>query len=210
MTFDAFGDNPSLARQDLRKWAWVMKNRDYHTFHTSYALLWLQALMQYYDYTGDIATVKELSPYVYELLDRFTGYRGKNGLISEAPNYMFMDWVNIGGFGAHHPPAVIGQGYMTAFYYRALEDAARVAELAGDPARARDTPRCGRTWRRPTTGNCGTRRRGCTGTASRSRPRSAPNKWLPADKDIQTWSAQNNVLAVLYDLAPEGPAADGH
>ena len=98
VAFNAFGDNPALAQQDLRKWAWVMQDRDYHTFHTSYTLLWLQSLMQYYDYTGDLATVKELSPYVYGLLDRFAGYRGKNGLISEAPNYMFMDWVDIGGF----------------------------------------------------------------------------------------------------------------
>ena len=136
VAYNAFGDNSALAKQYLYKWAWVMKDRDYHTFRTNYALLWLKSLVQYYDYTGDLATVKALSPYVYELLDRFTGYRGKNGIISEAPNYMFMDWGNIGGFGTHHPPAVIGQGYMTAVYINALRDAARVAGLLGDAAKA--------------------------------------------------------------------------
>ena len=58
------------------------------------------------------------------------------GLISEAPNYMFMDWVSINGIACHHPPAVIGQGYLTAFYYRGLGDAKRVAELVGDATRA--------------------------------------------------------------------------
>ena len=29
-----------------------------------------------------------------------------------------------------------------------------------------------------------------------------PGPWLPADKDIETHSSQNNALAVLYDLAP--------
>lgn len=203
VSFDAFGNDPWLARQDLRKWAWVMKNRDYHTFHTSYTLLWLQSLMQYYDHTGDLGTVKELSPYVYGLLERFDGYRGKNGLISEAPNYMFMDWVTIAGFNAHHPPAVIGQGYLTAFYCRALSDAARVAELTGEPARAK-------AYRQTREETVAAYNRELWDPAKDlyrdGKPFQTtvkPNGWLPADTDIQTWSAQNNVLAVLYDLAPK-------
>lgn len=203
VAFDAFGDNSGLVRQDLRKWAWVMKDRDYHTFHTSYTLLWLQSLMQYYDYTGDIATVKELSPYVYALLDRFTGYRGKNGLISEAPNYMFMDWVTIEEFGTHHPPAVIGQGYMTAFYYRALADAARVADLMGDHARAQQYVALRTDVAAAYNLELWDGTKGLYRDGKPFQTTVAPNKWLPADKDIQTWSAQNNALAVLYDLAPK-------
>ena len=39
-----------------------MQDRDYHTFHTSYTLLWLQSLMQYYDYTGDRPLSKSCRP----------------------------------------------------------------------------------------------------------------------------------------------------
>ena len=202
VAFDAFGGSPALARQDLRKWAWVMQDRDYHTFHTSYTLLWLQALVQYYDYTGDLATVKELSPYVYKLLDRFAGYRGRNGLISEAPNYMFMDWVNIAGFSAHHPPAVIGQGYLTAFYCRALTDAARVAALTGDPARAGGYARTRAEVVTAYNRELWDPAQGLYRNGKPFQTSVKPNEWMPADADVQTWSAQNNALAVLYDIAP--------
>ena len=44
---------PWLTRQDIRKFAWLLKDENYHNFHTSYSIAWLQMLMDYYDYTGD-------------------------------------------------------------------------------------------------------------------------------------------------------------
>ncbi len=122
---------PWLTRQDIRKFAWLLKDEKYHNFHTSYSIGWLQMLMDYYDYTGDKALVIEMAPYVHELLDTYATWRGKNGIISEAPNYMFMDWVTIGGFECHHPPAVIGQGYLTAYYYHGLDMAAARGRVDG-------------------------------------------------------------------------------
>jgi hypothetical protein len=192
---------PWLARQDLRKFAWLLKDENYHNFHTSYSIGWLQMLMDYYDYTGDKAFVEEMAPYVHELLDMYSSWRGKNGLISEAPNYMFMDWVTIGGFGCHHPPAVIGQGYLTAFYFHGLEMASRVATLQGDSARVEKYAQL---------------RREITGAFQRElwvaekrlyrdgkpfQTSVKPYRWLPADKDIETFSPHVNLLAVLYDLA---------
>ena len=124
-------NEPWLARQDLRKFAGILDHSGFVNFHTSYALLWLQMLMDYYDYTGDESLLRELKPTVDRLLDHFATFQGPNGLLSEAPNYMFMDWVMIDGFLMHHPPAVIGQGYLTAFYYRALADGARLAQAYG-------------------------------------------------------------------------------
>jgi hypothetical protein len=113
VNFSTMGTNPWLARQDLRKWAWVMENTHYHTFHTSYVFYWLQSLLNYYDYTGDRTVIDEVAPQVQSLLDQYTTYLGKNGIISEAPNYMFMDWVTVHddkdpkiAFACHHPPAV--------------------------------------------------------------------------------------------------------
>lgn len=201
VNYYAFGE-PWLARQDLRKWARVMQNANYQTFHTSYTLLWLQTLLDYYDFTGDLALVQELAPNVHALLDRFTTYRGKNGLLSEAPNYMFMDWVDISGFGCHHPPAVIGQGYLTAFYYRALADACRVAQLTGESQRV-DRYRALRgevlaAYNR----ELWSPEKGLYRDGKPFQTHVPPGQWLPADRDIETFSAQNNVLAVLYDLAP--------
>jgi hypothetical protein len=194
---------PWLARQDVRKFAWLLKDEQYVNFHISYAIGWLQMLMDYYDYTGDQALVAEMAPYVHELLDTWASWRGKNGILSEAPDYMFMDWVNIGGFGCHHPPAVIGQGYLTAFYYHGMELASRVAALLGDGARvqayaARRGEIAAAFNRELWVADKGLYRDG-----KPFQTHVKPGKWLPADKDIETFSPHVNLLAVLYDLAPQ-------
>ncbi len=194
---------PWLTRQDVRKFAWLLKDEKYHNFHTSYSIGWLQMLIDYYDYTGDKALVEEMAPYVHELLDTYASWRGKNGLISEAPNYMFMDWVDIGGFGCHHPPAVIGQGYLTAFYYHGLEMAARVAEMTGDTARAAKYAKL----RGEIAAGLQPRIVGaCQGALSRRQAvpdfGQAGRTGCRPIKDIETFSPHVNLLAVLYDLAP--------
>jgi hypothetical protein len=194
---------PRLTRQELRKFAALLATNHYINFHTSYSLLWLQMLLDYYDNTGDAALVKELSPQVFGLLDRFTSWRGKNGLISEAPDYMFMDWVEIAGIACHHPPAVIGQGYMTAFYYRALGDASRVAELVGDAPRAAAfqslRPQVAAAFQR----ELWSPEKGLYRDGKPFQTSVKPGPWLPADTHIETFSPHVNVLAVLYDLAPK-------
>ena len=199
---------PALTRQDLRKFAAILVNTDYVNFHTSYSLLWLQMLLDYYDYTGDTATIRELAPQVHGLLDKFTGWRGKNGLISEAPDYMFMDWVDIGGFGAHHPPAVIGQGYMTAFYYRGLLDGRRVAQVTGDTARMAHYDQLRHEVAVAYNRELWNEAKGLYRDGKPFQTTVKPSEWLPADKDLETFSAQNNALAVLYDLAPKARQAE--
>jgi alpha-L-rhamnosidase len=73
VNFNTMGTNPWLARQDLRKWAWVMENAHYHTFHTSYVFYWLQCLLNYYDYTGDRTVIDEVAPQVHAMLDHLRG-----------------------------------------------------------------------------------------------------------------------------------------
>jgi hypothetical protein len=197
----AFGQ-PYLARQDLRKYAWLLQATHFRPFHTSYALLWLQMLMEYASYTGDTSLVTELSPIVHDLLDQFASYRGKNELLSEAPDYMFMDWVTIGGFATHHPPAVIGQGYMTAFYYHALEDGIRVAQLSHDTARAAKYEQLRGEIREAYNRELWDEKAGLYRDGKPFVTSVKPSQWLPADTDIETHSTQNNTLAVLYDLAP--------
>jgi alpha-L-rhamnosidase len=201
-SYNAFAPKFWLARQDFRKWAWIMKNSSYQTFHTSYALLWLRDLLSYYDYTGDKSLLVELAPYVNGLLDQFSTYVGDNGLISNAPNYMFMDWATIGGFGTHHPPAVIGQGYMTAFYYQALADGLRVAQVTGDQDRIARYTLARQQIKTAYNRELWNADKGLYRDGKPFVTKIAPSLYLPADTNIETFSAHNNVLAVLYDLAP--------
>lgn len=194
---------PALTRQELRKFGALLATNHYINFHTSYSLLWLQMLLDYYDNTGDAALVRELSPQVFGLLDRFETWRGRNGLISEAPDYMFMDWVEIAGIACHHPPAVIGQGYLTAFYYRALADAGRVARLIGDQRMAAAfqllRPQVAAAFQRELWNPA----KGLYRDGKPFQTSVKPGRWLPADTAIETFSPHVNVLAVLYDLAPK-------
>ena len=193
---------PWLARQDIRKFAWLLKDEKYHNFHISYSLGWLQMLLDYYDYTGDRGLVDEMAPFVNELLDTYATWRGRNGIISEAPNYMFMDWVNIAGFGCHHPPAVIGQGYLTAFYYHGLAQGIRVAQMMGDEARAEKYARLRAEIAAAFERELWVRTKGLYRDGKPFQTSVKPHEWLPADTDIETFSPHVNLLAVLYDLAP--------
>ena len=199
---------PALTRQDLRKYAWIMGQCKNKVFHTSYALLWVQMLMDFYDHSGELSLLKELALSVHSLLDTFTGYIGANGLISEAPNYMFMDWVDIAGFPGHHPPAVIGQGYMTAFVYRALADGARIANLTGDPVRAKRYNELRQNIYKAFQRQLWSDNRGLYRDGLPYQTHVKPGQWLPPEKELETFTAHVNILAVLYDLAPKARQAE--
>ena len=194
---------PALTIQDSRKYAWILEQCKNQNFHTSYALLWLQMVLDYGDHTGDDSLVRELAPQIHALLDTFTGYIGKNGLISEAPNYMFMDWVDIAGFPGHHPPAVIGQGYLTAFFYRALADGTRVAELLKDAARAQAYTRTRTELFAAFERELWVPEKGLYRDGKPFQTHVKPGQWLPADKELETFTAHLQFLAALYDLAPK-------
>ncbi|MEI6323042.1 MAG: L-rhamnose/proton symporter RhaT [bacterium] len=210
VNYYTMGNNPWLAKQDLRKWAWVMEAANYKTFHTSYIFYWLQSLLNYYDFTGDKELLKELTPNVHAVIDTFTSYLGKNGIISEAPNYMFMDWVTVHDdknpnikFACHHPPAVIGQGYMTALFYQALGDAIRMSQLTGDTAHAEKYEKLRKQIAASYEKELWNSDRGLYRDGKPFMTSVSTNKWMPADVQMESFSVQNNALATLVGLVPE-------
>ncbi len=198
-SFYAFGEG-TLARQDLKKIARTLEQRNYQSFHTSYSLLWLRMLVQYYEYTGDDKPLKQLAPHVARLMNRFEGYLGPNGLVSQAPNYMFMDWVEIEGFNLHHPPAVIGQGYMTALYYQALGDAISVATITKSPKDSSHYQALRKKISTVFESELWNSSQGLYRDGKPFQTTIKPNQWLPADKDIETFSTQVNTFAVSCGL----------
>lgn len=202
INYYAFGD-PWLTRQTLLKTALMLEKNHYDMFHTSYSLLWVQMLNQYFQYTGDSLLVRELLPHVNRLNQLFESYLDDEFLVSNAPDYMFMDWIKIDKFNAHHPPAVIGMGYMTAFYYKSLLDGAYLNSLADniqvhdknlDLAKKIKTAMNILLWDEK-------KQRYKDGIPFRSK--SANHYFFPKDTSITTYSPHVNTLAVLYDIAPE-------
>jgi hypothetical protein len=194
---------PYLARQDLIKFAAVLDNANSVNFHTSYSMLWLQMLMDFYDHTGDSALLQQLKPTVDRLLDHYATFLGADGLLSEAPNYMFMDWVTIDGFQTHHPPAVIGTGYLTAFFYNGLADGARLAKLTGDSTRAAQYEQMRTSLHTAFNKQLWDEKTGLYKDGIPFHNHQKDPNWLPEDKAIVTHSPHVNALAVLYDLAPK-------
>ena len=169
---------------------------------TGMSLLWVRMVRDYWQYSGDRETVRAVLPEVRRLLALFGRYTGASGLITAAPNYMFMDWIELDGFAFHHPPASIGQGYMSAFYYRALLDAAQMSRTLGRPD-------AGAVWTRRAAAlaeafnrELWAPERGlyCDGIPSASKVR--PNPWLPADSGRRTFSLHTNAAAVAVGIVP--------
>lgn len=193
---------PALVRQDVRKIAWIMRNSGYQMFHTSYQLLWLQMLVEYHQHTADAELVRELASYTHELIAQFLRYRGQNGLLSNAPDYIFMDFKKVGGMVCHHPPAVIGQGYLTAFFHRALQDARRVAEIAGEPSKREYYRGLARDLSEALNRELWCLEKSLYRDVKPFQSNVTPHQWLPADTQIETFSPHLNLLAVLYGIAP--------
>jgi alpha-L-rhamnosidase len=205
INYYTFGE-AGLARQDLLKFARILRQRNYRNFHLSYALLWLQMLEEYRLYTGDQSLDKELYPTVRELLGTWRSFVGSNGLISESPNYMFMDWVDLAGFNLHHPPAVIGQGYISALYYQALGTERKMAHRRGDSAQQAKCDEDRQQLKAAFNRELWVPERGLYRDGKAHQSSQTPSQWLPADTDIETFSPHVNTLAVACGLTSDDRA----
>ena len=128
--YNAFGAY-TLTRADILRTAEHLDKTDGFFFHTTYTLIWVDWVRDYLLYTGDLETVKEILPVMKKVIDRFIGYMDEDGLVSNAPNFMFLDWVNIDEHSLHHPPKVLGQGALSCFTYNALERYAEILVAVG-------------------------------------------------------------------------------
>jgi hypothetical protein len=202
INFYAFGD-PWLTRQTLVKTALMLEKNNYDMFHTSYSLLWVQMLHQYYQYSGDFQLVKELLPHVNKLNQLFETYLDSDYLVSNAPDYMFMDWIKIDKFNAHHPPAVIGMGYLTAFYYKSLLDAAYLNSLV-DNASTRDRNlELAKKLKMAMNDLLWDKEKELYKDGIPFRSKKENHYFFPKDTNIVTYSPHVNTLAVLYDIVPD-------
>ncbi|KCZ93469.1 alpha-L-rhamnosidase C-terminal domain-containing protein [Hyphomonas johnsonii] len=90
-----------------------------------FSLHYIMSAATYLTYTGDLATVESIMAAVERSLDRFAAWRGPNGLLSDIPEWNFIEWANVGRDGES---AVIN-----ALYAGALAAAASLAEAVERP-----------------------------------------------------------------------------
>ncbi len=202
MTSMTFGDM-RLSRLDLVRTSDYLRMTDGYMFHTSYSLIFVTMLWDYYMFTADIKTVRELLPTVEILLRRFAGYTS-DGVIENPPNYMFIEWGTLDGYNLHHPPKALGQTALNSFYRMALLAAAKLFRETGNDARADEIESLARAHRTACV-RCfyeADKNIFSDGTPS---PESdyEPGEWLPANAKRRYHTRQANTLAVLSGLTDD-------
>lgn len=201
MEYYTFGD-PGLTRLDIWRTAQLLRAHDGVMFHTSYSLLYIQMISDYYLFTGDLECVVQTSDTVEQLLSRFDGYLGETGIIEYAPNYMFMDWVPVGKYNLHHPPKAMGQAYLTAMYYNALLQGEQLLRLCGKETQSSYWKQKAVQLKEAFHRNFWREERGlyCDGLPGNE---TSDDIWLPDNLSKTFFSQHTNTLAVLYGLAPK-------
>ncbi len=201
MSYALYGER-RLARADLKRTAMFLEQHNGRMFHTLYTLCFIRMLYEYYMETGDMETLKECSRGMALVLERFNEYTGTEKLVSQSPDYLFIDWVFAGeGITLHHPPASMGMGVFTGFYIKALEYAAKLTEFCGgDPEiyiqRRKQSANAVEMllWDEKTgvyiDGIPGLNKRGCS-------------KWLPLDTENITSSPHTSIAMLAAGIVPE-------
>ena len=122
----------ALADFDVVRTARILEHNNGEMFHPTYSLIWVRMLLDVYMRCGRIGLLEDCRHALAMLIERFSGYVGKDGIIDTPPNYMFVDWIVVDGFSLHHPPKALGQSVINMFYYDALSAAAEIYSYLSD------------------------------------------------------------------------------
>lgn len=201
----AFGDT-ALTRFDLLRTADLLRQGDGRMFHTSYSLIFLQMLWDYYQFSGDRYIFSQVLDAIELLMDRFSGYEAGE-LIENPPDYVFVDWLEVDGYSLHHPPKALGQTVLNGFYYKALLIVRDIYHMIGNRERSQfysvkaDKMRVA-FQRRFFDREAGLFLNGATESIDPE----ILNQWQPENPPKKYFSVHANVLAILYGLCPQDQA----
>ena len=196
-----FGDT-SLSAFDIIRTAEYLCKNDGKMFHTSYSLIWVMMLYDNYMLSGDKKILIDTQKALSVLLKRFDSYMGEDGVLVDAPNYMFIDWIYIDKYNLHHPPMALGQTVLNAFYYKALCTAQKIYEVLEMKKESLECEEKAKALKINFNKCFFDEEKGLyTGGMNKEY---TPSKWLPENTDKRYYLKHANVLAVLYDLCDNG------
>lgn len=207
MGYHAFGDYP-LAHVDLRRLSLDLEQGDGAQFHSTYTLLMPDLAADLLLHTGDRDTARATLPAIRRVLKRTLSWRGPEGLLSQAPNYMFIDWIEHAGTNYHHPSAAQGMGAMTAFAVRALRRGAWLLRQLGEgDAEALEWLREADSLAAAFRNQLYDRGRRIFRDGVRGISRGPVGAWLPPDPDADVYTRHTNILAVWAEIVTGTEAA---
>lgn len=197
----AYGET-RLAGADLYRTTLLLRQQG-KMFHTSYELCYVLMMKEYLEHGGAYHLVSECYDGLKIVYHHYKSMTGPEHLISEADNYLFIDWVVDGEVSYHHPPADRGMTALTALWYGALEALIFIASQLGETNDAEEFAREA----------CNVRRAfnqyfwddsakayvdGIPGLSRRS-----PSGWLPPENGEKVHTSLGNIMALAFGLPEE-------
>lgn len=199
MAYYCFGDR-DLTRFDIVRTIDFLEMNDYFMFHTTYSLILVRMIYDYYMYSGDKSILDYSLKTLHGLMERFSSYTDKDGLITNAPNYMFVDHIEHDGYSMHHPPRALGETVLNAFYYDALCNIQKICNILGDnKSEEYHTLAC--RLKESFNNTFFDSEKGFYFDGRNFREEEIP--WRPCEETKRYYSIHSNTLAVLYGLVDD-------
>ena len=110
--------------QDSEGVTWGVYPTDNDVKMPTYTMIWIRSLWNYYLFSGDKQLVREIFPNVQKAFKFFSKYLDKNNVLSNVPDWNFIDWAPEETNGT---PAAIN-----CLYYDALNAGIKLSGALGD------------------------------------------------------------------------------
>lgn len=192
-----------LAEADLIRTAFLLRQQG-KMFHTSYELCYVLMLKEFMDHGGELNLITELYDTALPIIYRhFKSMTGPEGLISEADNYLFIDWVVDGDIAYHHPPANRGMTAMTALWYGALTAMREIASKIGELSDSEDFAKDAALVRKAFNQYLWDSEQHAYVDGIPGMTRKKPGGWLPPDDGTEICSSIGNIMALAFGLPDE-------
>ena len=215
--------DPTLTAFDIYRTSEILEIQKGRMFHTSYSLMFPMWLCDYYTYTGDTELVIKSKKAMECLFSLFDSYVAEdNGLIEYAPDYMFVDWIAMKdapdpyadsrdimthgkgeGYSLHHPPKSLGQSVLCMLYYRALICAEKLYKAIGEEKGAKTCLEKAKKIKSAINTHLYDEDVKMYIGGLNTPDRVENSNWLPKNTKRVFHLKQANVLAALFDIAPE-------
>ncbi len=200
MNYYTYGDT-MLVRLDIVRIARFLEQQNGFMFHTTYSLIWIMMVYEYYMYSGDKSVLEEASEAIRLVLEKMKTGAGDNEIIYRPESYMFVDWLMVDGISMHHPPMALGQSVLNAFYAGALEKAVKIYNACGKTNLAKIYESRLQVLKKSFNEAFFDDEKGLYFDGLNDKYETA-SKWLPENTDKRYFSWHTNTLAVLYDIVP--------
>lgn len=199
MAYFCFGDT-KLTRFDIVRTIDFLQMNDYYMFHTTYSLILVRMIFDYYMFSGDRTILEYSIKTLHGLMGRFNSYTADDGLITNPPNYMFVDHVVHDGYAMHHPPRALGETVLNAFYYDALINMQKICSILNDVNISAYNTRAEKL--KKSFNETFFDKEKCLYFDGRNFD-DEEIEWRPCEKTKRYYSVHSNTLAVLYNLCDD-------